>query len=485
MFKMKLFDETCRLEPYFFKYLIVTKMERRGSTANRSIAQHFTNENERAFAIMKMNEKRGESPEENNSPKSRKTNAKHPVIKPAQPFSLWQYNIKKDEMAASMGLDDDDKRRRDMLWVSFVLISIGLPIFVFGVDVYFYVKSQQILDNLDFVQRECYERSKPKYMDILETYYNETVIDLYSYALEDHYRPCLFLSVVLSVGMSIFFRLIVLGYKHKDVSSTVVAVILHSVLPIYMNVCVVKMDKYLLPTANGKISRDHSIVYQMQRFNKCFNSFDSISVQIDIKTKEIKKMQFLNRFAKASDWVCSGLLLAFVCYNYFSYINKKYRIRKKKAKEMSTIQNLSYHEQPPSSLLLSELVQVFSYIFAFFSFPLMFSVPFCMHRFWEDYDRSNQSLSNFFDKVGFNMNMFILCSGMAIWMTIGIGTVYHILRLVWSRRAGLYDAIKNLHNDLLPKTNKSSDSVDTAGEIDTNENDFLNNDRLEETSQML
>ena len=198
-----------------------SRMSMRYSTTHAS-AQHFINENERAFAIMKMDEKRGEMTGET-SPKSRKNNKVK--MKTSQPFSLWQYNVKKDEMAASMGLDDDDKRRRDMLWVSFVLISIGLPIFVFGVDVYFYVMSQRILDNLEFVQRECYERSKPKYMDILETYYNETVIDLYSYALEDHYRPCLFLSVVLSVGMSIFFRLIILGYKHRDVSSTVVAII--------------------------------------------------------------------------------------------------------------------------------------------------------------------------------------------------------------------------------------------------------------------
>ena len=355
---------------------------------DRANARHFINENERAFAIMKMNERRNGEYSPQNSPFSKYARRHKKSKKQAQPFALWQFNTKKDEMAATMGLDDDDKRRKDMLWVSFVMISITLPIVVFGVDVYFYVKSQGILDNFDFVEKECFKRRYSKYMDIKENYYNKTIIDYYAYALEDHYRPCLFLSVVLSVGMSIFFRLIILGYKHKDISSTVVAIIAHSVLPIYMNVCVVKMDKYLLPSSNSQISRDHSLVYQMQRFDKCFNAFQSISVQISIKTREIKQMQLLNRIAKSSDWVISGFLLSFVCYNYFSYINKKFRIRKKRAKEMSTLANLSYHEQPPSSLLLSEIVQIVTYFFALLSFPLMFSVPFCLHRFWEDYRRS-------------------------------------------------------------------------------------------------
>ena len=75
--------------------------------------------------------------------------------------------------------------------------------------VYFYVQSHGILKTLDEHKKLCEEKKSSNFAKVNSTVYNQTVIDEYKYALEGRYRPCLLLSIVLSVGMSIFFRMII------------------------------------------------------------------------------------------------------------------------------------------------------------------------------------------------------------------------------------------------------------------------------------
>lgn len=77
----------------------------------------------------------------------------------------------------------------------------------------FYIQSHGILKTLDEHKKLCEEKKSSNFAKVNSTVYNQTVIDEYKYALEGRYRPCLLLSVVLSVGMSIFFRMII---QEKD-----------------------------------------------------------------------------------------------------------------------------------------------------------------------------------------------------------------------------------------------------------------------------
>ena len=56
-----------------------------------------------------------------------------------QVFSLWEYNSSNRKLKQNNIKNESqvhNEKRRDMVWVSFVLTCITLPIFVFCVDVY-------------------------------------------------------------------------------------------------------------------------------------------------------------------------------------------------------------------------------------------------------------------------------------------------------------------------------------------------------------
>lgn len=297
--------------------------------------------------------------------------------------------------------------------------------------------------------------------------------------------------------MSIFFRIIVLGYRHRDVPSTIVAIILHSLIPIYMNVCVVQMDTYLfdirkpdkaylineeeepdqtdsyndLQLKNSKyknllinttpspkiikskiqiaeatttvnyashsnssveyttletvtiensefldismnsnntssssnlninmtlspntsdvntynsnynlinpvpkpknhfdtlinqdpdlqdcpILKDYSIVRQICSYRDCTKYEQDTDCVEDTKI-EIKALQKLNRRAKQFDWLINGIILLFVLYNFFNYLEKKSRVERKLAKHAGR-----NYIGKKNSLIHSSVVQLFFY----------------------------------------------------------------------------------------------------------------------------
>lgn len=115
-----------------------------------------------------------------------------------------------------------------------------------------------------------------------------------------------------------------------------------------MNVCVVKMDEYLLDV------NEQSVVHQIHQFKKCYNLWDSPVMQIAATKVGIKQMQLVNRVAKTADWLLSGILLVFVSFNYFRYLDKKLLIRKRIAREAGP----GFRSLIRSNFLLSEIIQV-------------------------------------------------------------------------------------------------------------------------------
>ena len=148
-------------------------------------------------------------------------------------------------------------------------------------------------------------------------------------------------------------------------------------------------------------------------------------MQIAATKVGIKQMQLVNRVAKTADWLLSGILLVFVSFNYFGYLDKKLSIRKRIAREAGP-----GYKKPKSSFLLTEIIQFLTYTLALVSFPLMFSVPFCIHTFWEEYEESESSLKNYYEENGFNINLGVLVSGTALWMGLLVSSIYHIVRMV-------------------------------------------------------
>lgn len=60
----------------------------------------------------------------------------------------------------------------------------------------------------------------------------------------------------------------------------------------------------------------------------------------------------------------------------------------------------------------------------------MFSVPFCIHTFWEEYEENGDSLVAYYAEHGINMNMLVLVSGTGLWMGLLVSSIYHIVRMV-------------------------------------------------------
>ena len=74
-----------------------------------------------------------------------------------------------------------------------------------------------------------------------------------------------------------------------------------------------------------------------------------------------------------------------------------------------------------------------------------------------------------------------------MWMSIGIGTVYHISRLLWSRRSGFYNAVKNCYRDFLPiKPERACGDNEAVGDeleiMNKTNNDFDNEEEKEGTT---
>ena len=110
-----------------------------------------------------------------------------------------------------------------------------VPILVFAIDVIFYVENKR---NLTRLSKE-HERYKHNIVGATRENYaqcrdvilpnDDDAINGYARYLDGSYRPCLLLSLVLSTGMSIFFRLIILGYRHRDIPSVIMVVLFHSI----------------------------------------------------------------------------------------------------------------------------------------------------------------------------------------------------------------------------------------------------------------
>ena len=69
-----------------------------------------------------------------------------------QVFSLWEYNSSNKQKCIKESQVHNEKRR-DMVWVSFVLTCITLPIFVFCVDVY--RKKVTYFMNVRLTRKKC------------------------------------------------------------------------------------------------------------------------------------------------------------------------------------------------------------------------------------------------------------------------------------------------------------------------------------------
>jgi len=399
-------------------------------------------------------------------------------------FSLWQYEQKKDEVGASMGLDNE--RRRDLVWAGFVCVSIFVPILVFGIDVFFYIESNAVLDRLEGAYKQCNtqlvnlkaeNQTATKAMDIdniakkysakLQLYntYEKNVIESYRYNLDGRFRPCLLLSLILSVGMSIFFRIIVLGFRHRDVPSAILAIILHSLLPTYMNVCVVQMDTYLFDIRQPVVSpngtatcdfKDISIVEQICSFKRCQQTYGSTGCTKE-QTANIQWMQRFNRRAKQFDWLISSIILLFVLFNFFKYLDEKRKLTKRLEK-----QNGGYDLWHPSgnggsisqaarrrkrqSIVHNSLLQLVFYIVALISFPIMFSVPYWIHKFWEAQEIRMQIKTQ--ESCGYGrdhvinelinsevikeelLNSIFLISGCVLWISLILSAIYHLARMI-------------------------------------------------------
>ena len=119
-----------------------------------------------------------------------------------------------------MGLDNE--RRRDIVWASFVMLAVFVPIIIFCIDVYFYIKSSDVLDTLMASKEACAdqvedmlkynqtvdenenwigftEQQKDDYRSnrkLLSNFHSDT-IENFRYSLDGRFRPCLLLSLIL------------------------------------------------------------------------------------------------------------------------------------------------------------------------------------------------------------------------------------------------------------------------------------------------
>ena len=346
------------------------------------------------------------------------------------------------------------------------------------IDVYFYIKSNTVLEKLDYEKTQCekalqelqprnnsisqsnlniYTRDK-EYKDYyqklekyntLNTNESKQVIESYQYNLDGRFRPCLLLSLILSVGMSIFFRIIVLGFRHRDVPSAILVIILHSLLPTYMNVCVVKMDTYLFdirlePPMNedGTFSctvKDISLVEQICSFKACRYSYGNGGCNKE-QTEKIKTMQKFNRRAKQFDWLISSIILLFVLFNFFKYLDEKKKISKRLEKQQG-------YEFPASrkrqSIIHNSLLQLTFYLIALVSFPIMFSVPYWIHKFWEAQEirdrlqnQENCDVKDYMTLVDAEvmkdelLNSIFVIIGCVLWISLILSAIYHLIRMV-------------------------------------------------------
>ena len=60
------------------------------------------------------------------------------------------------------------------------------------------------------------------------------------------FQPCLIIGCVLSVGLSIFLRLVILGCGHRNFRSALVAVFIYSLMPMLTTVVVVQNSSFLI-----------------------------------------------------------------------------------------------------------------------------------------------------------------------------------------------------------------------------------------------
>jgi len=60
------------------------------------------------------------------------------------------------------------------------------------------------------------------------------------------FQPCLIIGCVLSVGLSIFLRLVILGCGHRNFRSAVVAVFIYSLMPMLTTMVVVENSEFLI-----------------------------------------------------------------------------------------------------------------------------------------------------------------------------------------------------------------------------------------------
>ena len=184
---------------------------------------------------------------------------------------------------------------------------------------------------------------------------------------------------------------------------------------------------------------DVSIVHQICSFKQCMNPFRYGACFKNMR-EELKNIQDLNHNAKLADWVISSMILVFVTFNFFNHLDKKLRTEQKLARQ----QGLSRSEVKKGKIIHNSLLQLLFYILSLVGFPIMFSLPFYIHEFWEIQEVKNQQMffetqcDDSIDTSVLNIEVLkdevltsvLLIVGCALWFALILSAIYHLIRMI-------------------------------------------------------
>ena len=265
---------------------------------------------------------------------------------------LIEVDVSKDEQAGAHKLPSFTKfclcttdHKTGMLpivWTCVVvLLALIFPIFSFAADIFIYIEGNGIShrlywwsrsDTIDsLIQKDMAEIKNIKipetssdyndaclsaYEALLwqkqEKFNNNESLKAYQHNLSALFQPCLIIGTVLSVGLSIFLRLVMLGCGHRNFRSAITAVFIYSLMPMLTTVVIILNGTYLTGP-DGFICKN----CVLEHLDKA-EDISSIS-SIDNKCRQKTPLRddttlsiIFSLFWKAIDGIGSGIILFIV-----------------------------------------------------------------------------------------------------------------------------------------------------------------------------
>ena len=156
--------------------------------------------------------------------------------------------------------------------------AVILPITSFTTDIYIYVDSNSLVhsaywlsrDSLEAIEYNINTQESPTFCDATSEkqnffdqsdqsnclsvgearnwtkYQRDSKLHEFKHSLSAVFQPCLIIGCILSVGLTIFIRIVILGCGHRNFRSAMMSVFFYSLIPMLTTVVVLQNASFLI-----------------------------------------------------------------------------------------------------------------------------------------------------------------------------------------------------------------------------------------------